>query len=241
MGELLPSKNADATDAERIFEMMTYRGCPICRILAKDEFDYICDLQGDIHARKEVRAQIIDRGGICNFHMWNLQEMVTSHTIAYLCRDMLDRLIAWCKADEAEGEGRSAARLIRAPYAYTKGCFVCRYNTRRERECTEAFLQEITKEEFQGRYASRKGLCLPHLARALRAATEPSIRVFLAKLQIQQMEALRRAIQGFSISSYRHVPDEAKDNLRTAMQRFVGTKGMEPSADGFGHGSKTEG
>jgi len=161
---------------------LEYRGCPICQMLDKDEYDFMCRFQYQTIKEDKVRQDLISSNGYCNFHFYEMARLTSPMANAIVAKDLLDREIREMEEGLLPSVGRN-------------DCPVCRYVRQREDCCLQEFQSLLPEKSFQEEYERTDGLCRIHLKRILSLLEGNELGQFLLRTQVEQLKQLRLELE----------------------------------------------
>jgi hypothetical protein len=198
--------------------VLKQRGCPICLILQKRTHDLMCKLQFEAVHNQEVNARLLSVGGYCHFHFWYLEKLASPVTNAQLLEDLLGKIERECIQSNT---GDAAAS-----FGDASGCPVCCSCRDWEENLLRSFAGRIQEKDFRAAYETSRGLCLPHLAKALTKLPGKEERSCLLASSRGQVDALIKELR-LLITKWGdkdHRPGEEKDSPYRAIGKLVGAK-----------------
>jgi len=185
----------DETLQNLLTEAFAASGCPVCTVVGAMVFRELCKLQRDAVVDPDTHADVLARGGYCADHFWYLDALASPVTNAALLAPLLElvseRLTAASNRIAADSALlRQGAAVIGEDLGLPGACRVCERVVLWERAVLAAVLEVATQPQRRQEYTSSNGLCLPHLARALSVAPNPSIAEMLVRTGAEQAQRL---------------------------------------------------
>ncbi len=242
------------------FDLLTLcaeSGCPVCRVLENTSRKALDAILYEQVNDPESRASLVASGGFCNWHTWMLADMqgsrlgtaiIGQHLLFEALRLLPDgsmRRRTWRDVFYA----KSPATEFSAWRRGRKRCPVCRRVQRAERNCIRIMMDYFDEPEFAAAFARSGGLCVPHLCRALDAASEHRNRPALVEAHRERWTALRAELEEFIRKHDYRFASEAMgmegDSWRRALEALVGRRGVivtehRASAEEFGQTTDSE-
>jgi hypothetical protein len=128
--------------------------------------------------------------------LWNLDGL---EMFNWLSRHMLkfQRLFPLARLNHHNGSNMKSVRLQHASNTrvylpaglFVRGqCPICEAGEQSERSRLCSLMERLTSPEFQAKYRSSDGLCLPHLNQALDTVNDPQLRQFLIQVALEKLE-----------------------------------------------------
>jgi len=161
----------DLATAE-LLDALRLAGCPLCRVLATDERDYVRTFWRESRLDAEVRRRFVAGGGFCQRHAWLLHRQVAAAGAGAAVADLYGMLVAH---DLAALERGSAVRGRRrkgapGPAGAGSGCLACSEASRAADRKTWFLVEALREPSAREAYAGSEGACRPHLDVALEIA-----------------------------------------------------------------------
>lgn len=195
-----------------LMEAFQYRGCPVCRHLDKDEYDFMCHFQGKAFKEEKVRQDLVSSNGFCNFHFHEMARLTSPLVNAVLTKELIDRGI----------------KEIERGFFGGVECPACEYLGQRE----GLYLQEITSllgdTYVQQLYKETDGLCRIHLQRVLNLLGGNEFGQFFLQSESSHLRNLGKELQTFIEKGGRTSREigKEKNSWWVAIQKWVGRKGL---------------
>src|SRR4030042_3676194 len=159
-------------------EAFGYRGCLICHVLDKDEFDFMADLQYRTTKEEKTRQDVVLLNGYCNFHFPQMARLASPMGNAILTKDLID-------AEIKEIEKGSFDPTLRID------CPVCKYAAEREEFYVKEFKAFLSERSFQKEYEATDGLCRIHLKEVLNLLQEGEFHQFMLASHTMHLKLLK--------------------------------------------------
>ena len=203
---------------ELLTTALRQRFCPICMILQNKTNDLMCKLQFEAVHNQEVNARLLSVGGYCHFHFWYLEKLASPVTNAQLLEDLLGKVERECMKNTSGDAAVSFGDALDCPV-----CCSCRDW---EENLLISFAGRIQGKDFRAVYETSRGLCLPHVAKALKKLPVNEDRAFLITSSRCQVDVLIKELR-LLITKWGdkdHRPGEEKDSTYRAIGKLVGGK-----------------
>jgi hypothetical protein len=200
-------------------EAFRYRGCPICLRLDKDEYDFMCSLQGKTLKDEKVRQDLVSSNGYCNFHFHEMARLTSPLVNAVIAEELIDREIR----EIEEGSFPSLGRI---------DCPVCGFLGQRESFYLEEFVILLQESSAQREYEETDGLCQVHIKKILTVLEGNELNQYFLHTQLRQVKRLKGELQDF-ISKGRGASrrmGREKNSWWVAIQKRVGKRGLPKSS-----------
>jgi hypothetical protein len=194
-------------------ERLEYRGCPICHVLDKDEYDFMATLQYQTMKEEKVRQDVVASNGYCNFHFHQMARLASEVGNASLTKELI----------ETEIKGLETGSLTREV-----DCAVCQYIAEREDFYLGEFKTLLKERSFQKEYEGTDGLCSLHFRNILNSMDEKELCQFLLTTQVMHLKLLRMELETF-ISKVRSTSRDMgveKNSWLIAIEKWVGKRGL---------------
>lgn len=201
-----------------LIEAFGYRGCPVCWKLEKDEYDFMCSLQGQILKDEKIRQDLVSSKGFCNFHFHEMARLTSPLVNAVLTKDLIDKEI-----EEIEGGFHLPLGKIECP--------VCRFIGEREGFYLQKFINVLREKSRQKEYEQTDGLCRIHTINVLNLLDEDELSQFLRQTQLMHLKKLSAELQAFISKGGRTSREigKEKNSWWVAIRKWVGRKGLPES------------
>jgi len=192
-----------------------YRGCLICHMLDKDEYDFMATLQYQTMKEEMVRQDVVSANGYCNFHFHQMARLASPVGNAILIKEMI---------------GTEIKRLETGSFESTEkiDCPVCRHTEKREDFYLEEFKTLLKERSFQKEYEGTDGLCSLHFRNILNSMDEKELCQFLLATQVMHLKLLRMELETL-ISKVRSTSRDMgveKNSWLIAIEKWVGKRGL---------------
>ena len=197
-------------------EAFGYRGCPICHLLDKDEFDFMATLQYQTIQEEKVRQDVVSSNGYCNFHFHQMARLASPLVNAVLTKDLI-------AAEIREIERGSFGPTLKID------CPVCKYVDEREELHVKEFRNLLSEKSFQKEYEATDGLCRIHLKGVLNLLQGGELHQFVLSSHMMHLKLLRVELETF-ISKVRSISRDFKEEKNSwffAIEKMVGKRGLK--------------
>jgi len=216
----------------RIIEAFSSDGCPLCAMLRRDELDSLYQWVGQSNENAKNSAQIkqlLDAGGFCNFHFWQLQKMSTHYGIASIGGQLIDKLLETLKRHKQKYFVDAIKHRESHLKIWLIECPLCCELSKKEREYLKELLVVLTDNKYKSEYEQSRGLCMPHLMKITGYIDNDLLLDILYETEIYQLEKLKSDAADFVSKRYppqrwKQTEDEKKSWFR-AIEKIVGRSG----------------
>jgi hypothetical protein len=210
-------------------------GCPICFLVKKTTHkfmdDFLYESVNDPDLRKEIKAS----QGFCNCHAWQLQKFGDGFGQAIVYSDLLNIVL---KQLEEIDEPYSIKELLKKnnPGIDPKQiCIFCKQEKDAQERYISVFLENFDDPEFSFDYKNSFGLCLPHLALALKECRNKKIAKELIDIETGKISGLIVELKEFMRKhDYRFSKEkfgkEGDSWIRT-IEKFIGKEGINQKGE----------
>ncbi len=199
-------------------EAMAEGGCPLCRLVERDEQAFLQSLTYERILDLKTRDALLAARTLCLPHARRWQAVQGSALgIALVCEQVLGDLLR--RSEEENGPRRRLRR--RASLERQAPCPACAVGEATARRFASVLLYEITDPQVAEAFLAGGGLCLDHLLLALRASGPEAGRRRLLDLQRRLWEALRGELAEFIRKNDYRFRDEPLGEERDAWIRAL--------------------
>jgi GTPase Era involved in 16S rRNA processing len=203
------------------------RGCPVCRHIAKQAWDFFVHWQYQIGTEERAQAEFAAEGAFCPLHTWQLLAISSPHGASVGYARLAEQIAHHLKKNTvAPARGDAVRRLVRD----SRNCRVCELLRRAEEEYIQQLAVMIDEAAGRSQYHRSQGVCLRHLGMLVDAVPTARNHEFLLSHAAQRFEedaedmrsyamkreALRRALQNRN----------EEDAYRRAIIRIVGDRSV---------------
>jgi hypothetical protein len=198
-----------------IQEAFHYRGCPICHLIDKEEFDFMAQLQHQVIEDEKVRQRLVSSKAYCNSHFYEMARLTSPVVNAVLTKDLIKEEI---RVLEEKTSG----------ITNEVDCSVCKHVMERERFYLEEFKALLREESFQKEYDRTDGLCRIHLKRVLDSLKGGELCQYLLRTHLTHLKLLGMELETFisKIRSTKRDIGTEKNSWLVAIEKWVGKKGL---------------
>jgi hypothetical protein len=195
-----------------------YRGCPICLVLDKDEYNFMCHWQHQTFKEEKARQDLVSANGYCNFHFYEMARLTSPLVNAVVVKDLIDKEIQ----EIEKGAFQSLGKI---------DCPVCAYLGQREEFYLQEFKRLLPERFMQEKYERTDGLCRIHLEKVFPLLGKNGPEHFLIHAQEKQLKNLRQELQDFISKGGRSSKEirKEKNSWWIAIKKRVGKKGLKES------------
>lgn len=198
-----------------IKEAWQFKGCPICRLLERDEFDLMCHLQYQIIHDGETKEKIVAAHGYCNLHFYEMGRLSNSRTMAMIIKELIDQRI----------NELSENHLVRLNKVE---CPICQDLREREKGYLDQFFALLAEDSFRKVYVQSDGLCPFHLGKILSTVKEEAMSQFLLISEENHLKNIRKNLENFlqKEKSKDKLSEREREAWWLGMQKLVGKRGF---------------
>lgn len=201
------------------------RGCPVCKHIAKQAWDFFTLWQYRLSTDKQAQAEFAAEHGFCPLHTWQLLAVSSPHGASIGYAPLAEEIARRLRMSTAPPSGKDTKwRLVRDSH----NCRICELLREAERKYVRQLAALIDEKSGRGQYRNSQGACLRHLDMLIDACSQAETREFLLSHAVQRFEedaedmrsfalkheAIRRALQNRNES----------DAYRRAIIRIVGDR-----------------
>jgi hypothetical protein len=172
-------------------------GCPICFLVKKVTYESMDNFLYENINDSGVRQKIRTSRGFCNRHAWQLQKLGDGFGQAIIYSELINIIL---KEMEKSKESISIKKLIkRVGFGNTTKeiCMFCRQEKDVEERYVSVFWKNFNDSEFNSHFKNSFGLCLPHLALALKSCTNEKSGKELIEIETTKLSALAGELKEF--------------------------------------------
>lgn len=183
-------------------------GCPICFLVKRSVHKFMDDFLYEGINDPGVRQEIKASSGFCNRHAWQLQKSGDGFGQAIVYSELMNV-------------------VLKRP---AKTCIFCVQEKEAEGRYLSVFLESFDDTDFGYRYKSSFGLCLPHLAVALKKCRDAGAKKALVDIETKKVSALTIELKEFMRKhdhrfSHEKIGKEGDSWIR-AIEKFIGKEGI---------------
>jgi len=205
-------------------------GCPICLLVKKTTHKFMDDFLYEGVNDPGIRQEIKASQGFCNRHAWQLQKFGDGFSQAIVYSDLMNILL---KQLEETDESISAKEMLKRinPGTDTKQiCMFCKQEKESEERYVSVFWDNFDDPEFSFHYKNYFGLCLPHLAVALKKCKSKKFGTELIEIEAVKISGLIAELKEFMKKhDYRFSQEKfgkEGDSWIRAIEKFIGKEGV---------------
>ncbi len=217
-------------------------GCPICKLLLRDNERDMFNLYQDRINKVETHLEFRAARGLCNDHAWQMARAKGgSVSVAVMYESTLLELLKHADGIRPRGLGRllGSSAGSRAADALEPGgdCTLCTSMNQSESFYVNIIAENIRDETLRdAMQASSGGLCLPHTRMVLRDLTAAEDVRWLLDFQVGKWRALQDEITLYTDNVRDNIPNEAMGPEGDSWLRAVRYLAGEPGVFGLGRG-----
>ncbi|HUK95428.1 MAG TPA: DUF6062 family protein [Gaiellaceae bacterium] len=195
------------------------RGCPMCRVLAKDEVTWMDTFWREGKSDARSRRAFLEAGGFCGRHAWLLHRRVSragsGAAIADVYGSLARRDLGWLESLIPDLTGARRRRGRRLRRGRCSACLASEADLERK----SGFLVRALADEPEVRrqYTASDGLCFTHFAGALEAAADaPETARFLAEDWRNRLAEVGDRLSDYDRKrDYRYAAERTADDQRS--------------------------
>jgi hypothetical protein len=205
-------------------------GCPICYLVKKTTHkfmdDFLYERVNDPGVRKEIKAS----QGFCNRHAWQLQKFGDGFGQAIVYSDLMNAVLKELEEINESISVKELLKRINLGTASRQICIFCKQEKDAEERYISVFWEGFDDTEFSFQYKSSFGLCLPHLAFALKKCRNKRLAKELIDIETGKISGLIAELKEFMRKhDYRFSKEkfgkEGDSWIRT-IEKFIGKEGI---------------
>jgi len=188
--------------------------------------DFLYESVNDPGLRDDIKAS----RGFCNRHAWQLQKFGDGFGQAIVYNDLMN---AFLKELEEINESISVKELLKRINLGTAAkqiCMFCKQEKDAEERYISVFWESFDDPEFNFHYKDSFGLCLPHLALALKKCNSKKLGKELVDIETGKISGLIRELKEFMRKhDYRFSKEKfgkEGDSWIRAIEKSIGKEGI---------------
>jgi hypothetical protein len=205
-------------------------GCPICFLVKKNTHKFMDDFLYESVNDPGVRENIKASQGFCNRHAWQLQKLGDGFGQAIVYSDLINIILKQLKEVEKAVSVKELLRKINPETTAKKICMFCKQEIDAVERYVSVFWESFNDAEFSFHYKNSFGLCLPHLALALKKCKSKKLgtelidieAVKISGLVVELKEFMRKHDYRFSKEKF----GKEGDSWIRAIEKFIGKEGI---------------
>lgn len=205
--ELVASRGAAGMPAPP--SVNQFRPCEICSHVNEALWIFERQYQYDISVDPRKQRQFVTAGGLCSFHTWQYNAMVSAYGVCTAYPPLLDHVARWLRSAAEEPSPIKNGKGLRLPVAAHDHCLVCTIRAKAEGEAIARLAARFAQQGVQA-LASLSAICLPHLSRLSTALPNPEHVRLLMRHQAALLERVSEDMRRFTLKR-----DATRRNLET--------------------------
>lgn len=203
------------------------RGCPVCRNIAKQAWDFFAHWQYKIGTEERAQADFAAELGFCPLHTWQLLSMSSPHGASVGYARLAERVARGLRENTIASAGGDAVRRL---VHDSRNCRVCQMLRRAEIEYIRQLAAVVDETAGRSQYRYSQGVCLQHLGMLLDVVSLTESREFLLSHAAQRFEEDAEDMQSFAMKheAIRRALQNRneEDAYRRTVIRIVGDKNV---------------
>jgi hypothetical protein len=172
-------------------------GCPLCFLVRKTTqrlmADFLYESVNDPGIREDIKAS----QGFCNRHAWQLQKFGDGLGQAIIYSDLMNAVSKELKERDESVAIKELVKSISHRTTKKRICIFCRQEKDTEERYVSVFWESFDDLEFSLHYKNSFGLCLPHLAVALKKCKSKKFSNELVNIESQKLSNLIGELKEF--------------------------------------------
>lgn len=170
------------------------RGCPVCRHMESDLFDFLARWQHAFASEESAQAAFASKLGFCPLHTWHLVSVSSPQGFSVGYPMLVDRVAARLAAS-ADSDDASMPAVT----ASSVTCQVCDAMRVVEEGLMDQVASLVRAERERRVYLATQGVCLHHLEGVLKRLPEAHLRRLLLKHAARRMEEWSDEMQNLAM------------------------------------------
>jgi hypothetical protein len=203
--------------------------CPICALLAQDEFDLLCrwvGLSDEKYRASKERNRLLKANGFCNYHFWAFERISGPYGSAEVGMELIEEII-----DILQGEEGGNRFLGLLEHYRNLDCPLCADMGEIETAYIKELISLLAFHDNRDKYAAGWGLCLPHLIQTVMQLKDDSIVLFLLETAKERAEMVKLNAKEFIRKKdpplrWEQTDDEENSGFR-AIEKIIGRRGQK--------------
>jgi hypothetical protein len=205
-------------------------GCPICFLVKKTTHKFMDDFLYESVNDPGVRQEIKASQGFCNLHAWQLQKFGDGFGQAIVYSDLMNAVLKELEEINESISVKELLKRINLGTATRQICIFCKQEKDAEERYISVFWESFDDPEFNFHYKDSFGLCLPHLALALKKYRNKRLAKELINIETGKISGLIAELKEFMRKhDYRFSKEkfgkEGDSWIRT-IEKFIGKEGV---------------
>lgn len=207
-----------------LIESFGTNGCPLCFILKerleKFLYNYLDETVTDVDSRLKIRKTF----GFCSAHAWMLQKNENCLGQGIIYQDLVETFHRnFIFPSDPKKTRKALDNLLSA-----KKCLICDHVGEIEKRYLEVFSGNFDKPELKAAYEKSQGLCLVHLASAVRTWKDSKTISSYLETEAGKLDGLDAELKEFVRKfDYRYAGEKfgaEKDSWIRAIEKISGRK-----------------
>jgi len=205
-------------------------GCPICYLVKKNTHKFMDDFLYESVNDPGVREDIKASSGFCNRHAWQLQKFGDGFGQAIVYNDLMNIVLKQINELDESFSIKELLKSINPGVATKKICMFCKQEIDVVERYVSVFWESFDDAEFSFHYKNSFGLCLPHLALALKKCKNKKLGTELIDIEAVKISSLVAELKEFMRKhDYRFSKEkfgEEGNSWIRAIEKFIGKEGI---------------
>jgi len=205
-------------------------GCPICYLVKKNTHKFMDDFLYESVNDPGVREDIKASQGFCNRHAWQLQKLGDGFGQAIVYNDLMNIVLKQINELDESFSIKELLRSINPGVAAKKICMFCKQEIDAVERYVSVFWESFNDPEFSFHYKDSFGLCLPHLALALKKCKSKKLGTELIDIETGKISGLIAELKEFMRKhDYRFSKEKfgkEGDSWIRAIEKLIGKEGV---------------
>ncbi|MCM8796699.1 MAG: DUF6062 family protein [Candidatus Omnitrophica bacterium] len=213
-----------------LLDALKEKGCPVCFLLNKSTHksmdDFLYESVNDPGLRQEIKAS----QGFCNRHAWQLQKFGDGFGQAIVYSDLMNIILKKLEEIDESLPIKEVLKKISPGTGKKHICIFCRQERDAEERYISVFWESFDDPEFSVNYKNSFGLCLPHIASALKKCRNKEFVKELIGIEAPKLSGLIGELKEFLRKhDYRFSNEKfgkEGDSWIRAIEKFIGKEGV---------------
>lgn len=205
-------------------------GCPICLLMKKGTRKFMDDFLYESVNDPNLRREVKDSQGFCNRHAWQLQKFGEGFGQAIVYSDLMNMLLKRIEKIGRSLSIKEALKRISPAVSKQECCIFCKQEKDTEERYIAVFWENFDDPEFNINYKTSFGLCIPHIASALKKCKSKKFSKELIDIEKGKLSALLEESKEFMRKhDYRFSQErfgKEGDSWIRAIEKIIGKEGM---------------
>jgi len=222
--------SAKHTPYFNLLEALKENGCPICFLANKAVHKFMDGFLYESVNDPGIREEIKGSQGFCNRHAWQLQKFGDGFGQAIVYSDLMNIVLKQLKEIDNSLSIKELLKRISPKAAAKQICMFCRQEKDVEERYISVFWESFNDPEFSFHYKDSFGLCLPHLALALKKCKSKEFGKELIDIETGKISGLIAELKEFMRKhDYRFSQEKfgkEGDSWIRAIEKIIGKEGV---------------